>query len=145
MRVYAYSDGSSDPVVVAARTCRIVFDLWDEVYRIQVQTLSGETSLTVSTITEVEERCVVAREMRMGTAAVWSARYGANVYFAAAYELNPISADTVARIRRWLSRPASGRVESDAFFGSFVSVFVNHRVGGAERTLKFRSQTVNAP
>ena len=32
----------------------------------------------------------------------------------------------------------------EAFFGSFVSLFVNRRIGSAERVLRFRSQTVRA-
>jgi hypothetical protein len=56
-------------------------------------------------------------------------------------ELNPLSSSTLARIRRWLARPRGDyNVEGKSFFGSFVSLFVNDRIGAAERVLRLRSQ-----
>jgi hypothetical protein len=144
MRLYAYADGD-EPVAVAARSCRVVFDLWDEVYRVELVSIEGRASFSLRSLAEVEQRCVVARNLPLGDDSRWTPKSGRSAYFAAVIEFNPMSAGTVERIRRWLSRPPSGRVESDAFFGSFVSVFVNHRVGGAERVVRFRSQTVSVP
>lgn len=146
LRVYAYDEIHGNPVALAPQSCRVVYDLWEEVYRVQVQNASTHGSETVSTIAAVAQRCLVVQGLSPGTDEEWSARRGHHVYFAAIVELNPMSADTVERIRRWLARPqGGGRMESDAFFGSFVSVFVNRRVGAAERTLTFRSQSVEVP
>ncbi|MBK8171478.1 MAG: hypothetical protein IPK60_14185 [Sandaracinaceae bacterium] len=146
MRVYAYDQANGSPVALAPLSCRVVYDLWEEVYRVQVQTASSQGSETISTLSAVAQRCLVVRSLGLGTDAEWQARRGHTVYFASIVELNPMSADTVDRIRRWLARPqGGGRVESDAFFGSFVSIFVNRRVGAAERTLSFRSQSVEVP
>lgn len=146
MRVYAYDEIHGNPVALAPQSCRVVYDLWEEVYRVQVQNAAAQGSEAVTTLAAVAQRCLVVRGLSPGLDSEWSARRGHHVYFAAIVELNPMSADTVERIRRWLARPqGGGRVEPDAFFGSFVSVFVNRRVGAAERTITFRSQSVEVP
>lgn len=146
MRVYAYDEANGQPVALAPLSCRVVYDLWEEVYRVQIQNATSQGSETVTTLNAVAQRCLSVRALGLGTDSEWQARRGHRVYFAAIVELNPMSADTVQRIRRWLAQPqGGGRVESDAFFGSFVSVFVNRRVGAAERTIGFRSQSVEVP
>jgi len=145
MRIYAYRDGNSTPLVVSARTCRIVYDLWEEVYRVQVQTAGGDRIVTVRDVEDVLERCVVVRRHRVGSASDFRRQRGRRVYFAVLFEFNPLSPATIQRIRRWLARPSGGRVEGDAFFGSFVSLFVNRRIGEAENIRRFRSQSVRVP
>lgn len=141
MRVYAYRE-NGQPITVAPRSCRVAYDLWEEVYRVQVQDSRTDHVESFGTIDAVLERCLIARHVRVGTAADYGALAGDSIYFAVLLEVNPISPDTVHRLRRWLSRPAGGGREGDAFFGSFVSLFVNRRIGSAERTLRFRSQLV---
>ena len=51
-------------------------------------------------------------------------------------DLNPISEDLLADVRRWLVQPARGQRRlgaGDSFFGSFVSIFVNPRIEDSER------------
>jgi hypothetical protein len=136
-RIYAYSNGSGTPRAVHTRACRVVFDLWEEVYRVQVQTPRFDRAHTVRRVDEVVRRCLLFSHVRVGAAQDFAG--ASRVYFAALVEFNPISPDTVQRIRRWLARP-SGRMRGDAFFGSFVSLFVNRRIGDAEHTVRFRSQ-----
>jgi len=145
MRTYAYPSGGRRPIAIAPRSCRVVYDLWEEVYRVQVQTASEDTAVTVDSLDDVAERCLVARRVAVGERSDYRTRHGDDVYFAVLVELNPLSADTVQRIRRWLARPAGGRLEGEAFFGSFVSLFVNRRIGEAERAIRFRSQAVTVP
>ncbi|MEM9195753.1 MAG: hypothetical protein AAGF12_41690 [Myxococcota bacterium] len=123
------------------RSCRVVYDPWEEVYRVDLETETSDGTRTTGTLEEVVERCLVVRRAQL------TARYrrGRDVYFAALIEFNPLSPETVQRIRRWLARPGGGRSGEDAFFGSFVSLFVNRRIGAAERTLRFRSQSVEVP
>ncbi|MBW2461478.1 MAG: hypothetical protein JRH11_07515 [Deltaproteobacteria bacterium] len=145
MRVYAYAEGRSAPIAMSVRSCRVVYDLWEEVYRVQVESVNADRATTVSDLDEVLERCVISRRFPVGTAADYSRHRGRRVYFAVLFEFNPLSPDTVERIRRWLARPTGGRVQGEAFFGSFVSLFVNRRIGDAERLLSFRSQRVRVP
>lgn len=144
-RIYAYSASSQAPIAVAARSCRVVYDLWEERFRVQRASELGDETFAVRTLAEVVDRCLVARQLPVGTAADWQPSRGQRVYFAALVEFNPITPDTVQRIRRWLARPQRGRVDSDSFFGSFVSLFVNRRIGEAERALRFQSQQVDVP
>jgi hypothetical protein len=143
MRIYAYAaDGS--PVAVELRSCRVVFDLWEEVFRVQLQTPREDVTETHTTLESVLARCLVANTT-VGRTTEWNGRTG-SVYFAALLELNPLSPDTIQRLRRWLAQPAAGgRVGGDAFYGSFVSLFVNRRIGEAERSMRLRSQTVTRP
>jgi hypothetical protein len=144
-RVYAYRDGESSPVALSLRSCRVVYDLWEEVFRVQVESPRSDRTYTEDDIAGVLERCVVVRRRRIGSRGDYRTIRGRRVYFAALFELNPLSPDTVERIRRWLARPSGGRVDSDAFFGSFVSLFVNRRIGEAERIVRFRSQGARVP
>jgi hypothetical protein len=144
LRVYAYSEGRSEPLAVGGRTCRVVFDLWEEIYRVQIASADGDRVVRVRTREAVLERCLVVRREPIGRARNYSAVRGRTIYFAALAELNPISPETVQNIRRWLARPG-GHVEGNAFFGSFVSLFVNRRIGDAERTVRFRSPNARVP
>ena len=57
-------------------------------------------------------------------------------------EVNPVNAQMVEQMRKWVSRPAgsTGIGPGDALFGSFVGLFVR-QLGTADRTLRFRTQT----
>ena len=145
MRTYAYPARGRRPIAVSARSCRVVYDLWEEVYRVQVQSETEDRSATLSSIDQVLARCLVSRSVAVGSEVEWTSLGGQSVYFAVLVELNPLSPDTVQRIRRWLARPGGRRVEGEAFFGSFVSLFVNRRIGDAERTIRFRSQAIEVP
>jgi hypothetical protein len=145
LSVFAYRERGGQPITAHARSCRVTYDLWERVYRVQLQTPRVDRSELVDSIDEVIETCLVARGVPIGTKERFEARSGRKVYFAVLVELNPMSADTVQRIRRWLARPATGGIEGEAFFGTFVSLFVNRRIGDAERTIRFRSQAVTVP
>jgi hypothetical protein len=146
LRVYAYDEAApAEPVAVAPLGCRVTRDFLDDTYRVQLQSDDGDRTESVPTLDAVLRRCLVVRGLQVGRAERWQALRGRRVTFAVLVELNPLSPDTVRRIRRWLATSGGGRVENDAFFGSFVSLFVNRRIGSAERTLTFRSQPVSVP
>ena len=137
-RVYAYPEHGTRPIGFTMRSCRVVFDLWGEQYRVQVQTAANERSFTSRDLDGAIRVCVGARDLSLGDAL--AAHRGARVYFAVLLELNPLSPATVQRMRRWLSRTGEQELGGgDAFFGSFVSIFVTRRMGSAERTLSFRT------
>lgn len=138
-RVYAYLEGSDEPLAVAAVSCRIVYDLWEGLYRVQLQTDQSDRSFVVSDLRSATRSCVEVHQFSFSHPEAFGRNRGARVYFAAMLELNPLSSDTVQRIRRWLSKSGDGQLRGDAFFGSFVSVFVSRRMGSAEHSLSFRS------
>jgi hypothetical protein len=95
--------------------------------------------LAYATRSEVLDRCLVMRGIPIGDPADYP--HNSRMYVASLIQLNPLSNSTVARIRRWLARPRGDyNVEGKSFFGSFVSLFVNDRIGSAERVLRLRSQ-----
>jgi hypothetical protein len=144
-RVYAYPEAGETPITASALSCRVVYDLWEGVYRVQLQTDTSDRSSTVPDLAGVVRTCLDVRALALGDADTFARYRGRRVYFAALIELNPLSPDTVQRIRRWLSKSGGGQLRGDAFFGSFVSIFVSRRMGSAERSLAFRSAAFSVP
>lgn len=144
MRLYAFgADGQ--PIAVEARSCRVVYHIWERYYRVEVRSRQGDVTEIHASLPAVLDRCLVVDHVPIGTPHDWAGRTG-SVYFGALLELDPLSPDEIQRLRRWLAQPAAGgRVGGEAFLGSFVSLFVNQRIGSADRTLRFRSQTVAVP
>nr|MDQ3036209.1 hypothetical protein [Myxococcota bacterium] len=138
-RVYAYRGDATTPLAIGVRSCRVTYDPWGLTYRVQIQTDASDRSETMSSIDRVVDACLDLDGLAVGRARDWDGARGAAVWFAVLVELNPLSPDTVHRIRRWLARPDGVGTSGDAFFGSFVSLFVNRRIGDAERVLRFRS------
>lgn len=142
---FVYAPRREEPLAAAGHNCRVVYDLWQAVYRLDFEVLGGAvTSTAVRTRAEVLERCLVMRNVPLGESSDYTR--ARQIYVASLVQLNPLSTSTVARIRRWLARPRNDyNVESKSFFGSFVSLFVNDRIGAAERVLRLRSQEVELP
>jgi hypothetical protein len=145
LSAFAYVEGRDEPIAATARQCRVAYDLWEERFRVQVTTERTSRTISVGSIDDVVAQCLVVERLAVGTTSEWALVRGRRVYFAVLVELNPLTADTVQRIRRWLARPQRSTVDSDSFFGSFVSLFVNPQIGAAERTLRFRSQSLEVP
>ena len=144
-RVYAYPEGGEQPIAVAALSCRVVYDLWEGVYRVEEQTEAHDRSRTIGELSGVLHGCLDVRSVGVGSAELFARFRGRRIYFAVIIELNPLSPDVVQRIRRWLSKAGSGQLRGDAFFGSFVSIFVSRRMGSAERSSSFRSVSTIVP
>jgi predicted secreted protein len=144
-RVYAYAEGSdTQPIGAQALSCRVVYDLWEGVYRVQRHTAVRDETFSLNSVPSVMDTCLSAKDLPVSLSAQQNA-LGGRFYFATLVELNPLSSDTVQRIRRWLARPSGDALRGDAFFGSFVSIFVSRKLGSAEKTLAFRSAPQNVP
>jgi hypothetical protein len=144
-RLYAYSEHEREPLAVAALSCRVVYDLWEGVYRVERQTEKSDHTLTVKSLDGVIAQCLAAQATPVGDAGAYKNVRGGAVYFGVVIELNPLSQDAVQRIRRWLARPTGSELSGNAFFGSFVSIFVGRKLDSAEKTLSFRSETFGVP
>ena len=144
-RVYAYPEAGTEPISVSAISCRVVYDLWEGVYRVQAQTATSDTTRTLDDRAGVVAACLDVRALALGDEGAFTRYRGRSIYFAAIIELNPVSPDTVQRIRRWLSKSNGSQARGDAFFGSFVSIFVSRRMGSAEHTMAFRSASYDVP
>ena len=145
MRAYVYADSAPDVAVAGTlKSCRIAFDVWDEVYRLQISQPGGETTSVAINLEGVLRRCAEARDLPIVDRALLQAN---GAYFVTALvEVNPISKEMLEKIRRWVSRPpgSGNTTPGDSLFGSFVGLFVA-RVGQAERSISFRTQSMTVP
>ena len=44
MRGYVFKDSGGDPVALTVKSCKVVYDLWDEVFKLTVTQAGGTTS-----------------------------------------------------------------------------------------------------
>jgi hypothetical protein len=144
MRGYVFRESGGDPVALTAKSCRIVYDLWDEVFRIQLTQQGGASNTVAVNVEGVLRNCAEARRLPLMDRSNMAdqARY----FVAALVEVNPVSPEMLDRIKRWVTRPSGSTAigPGDHLFGSFVGLFVA-RVGDADRKLAFRTQAFAPP
>jgi len=138
-RAYLFAEGGRTPVGLSIKTCRVVFDLWDEVFRIEMRQGGLRRQTVAVNVEGVLRRCGEARRMAIINS---TAVEPLQPYFVGMLvEVNPLSKKTMDRIKRWVALPkGAGRLgPGDSLFGSFVGLFVTH-VPAADETLRFRTQ-----
>jgi hypothetical protein len=141
LRIYVYAADNRDvPVSFVLATFRVVYDLWEEDYTVRTDGPLGRKSKKYSkrkqalaAITEFDE---------FPLSPLSRIKKGPHYIAAMVVELNPVSKEMLAEMRRWLKRPAGAtRLDSSSsFFGSFVSVFVNPKLQEADSVLKLQTQ-----
>lgn len=143
-RGYVFREAGGDPVALTAKSCRIVYDLWDEVFRIQLSQPGGASSAVAVNVEGVLRICAEARALPLVEPGIL--RDGERYFVATLVEVNPLSAEMLERIRRWVTRPNGSAAigPGDSLFGSFVGLFVT-RVGDADRKLAFRTPAFTPP
>jgi hypothetical protein len=136
-----------EPVALAVQRAEIVYDIWDERFSVRVTRGLGA---------ELRAIAANADEAIWRATALWQfpivdtnrLRAGGRYVVLVRGDLNPISEDLLADVRRWLVQPARGQRRlgaGDSFFGSFVSIFVNPRIDESERQVRFVSQPFTLP
>jgi hypothetical protein len=135
-------EGTPVPGTGIWQSCRVTFDVWNEVYRLQITGPTGERSSVAVNTEGVLRRCAQVRKLPIQGYLDPSQRY----FLAATVEVNPVSQEMVEQVRRWVSRPpgSAAATPGDSLFGSFVGLFVA-RIGKADRTLSFRTQAFSPP
>ena len=140
MRAYVFRAGSDAPIALVPRVCRVVYDLWDEVYRVHVTEPESDTDKAVL-LEGVLRNCLDPRDLPVmrRVAVIPGERY----FLGVVVDVNPVSPAMVEQMRRWMSRPtgSTGILPTDALFGNFVQLFV-HQVATSDKTLTFRTQDV---
>lgn len=139
VRVYVYRSRDELPVAFAIARVDVVYDLWDEAYVIRTDSPRGsQTSRTPSRQRALE---AATRLTALPVARLPQIAVGPHYFAAVVAELNPVSDELQAEMRRWLTQRPGDRLDSGAsFFGSFVSVFVKPRLVAADRAVHLRSQ-----
>ncbi|HET6279995.1 MAG TPA: DUF4390 domain-containing protein [Polyangia bacterium] len=149
IRVYLHREGSPEPVAVTFQRSEIVYDIWDERFRLRITRGAGASM-------EFRREVKTAEEAIGDTTTFWKfpitelrrLQPGARYFLAFRADLNPISEELLSDVRRWLVQPARGQRRvgaGDSVFGSFVSIFVNPRIEDSERQVRFLSQTFVEP
>jgi hypothetical protein len=144
MRGYLFRESGGDPIALTAKSCRIVYDLWDEVFRIQLVQPGGPTSAVAVNVEGVLRNCCEVKKLPLVDRALL--REGARYFVAALVEVNPVSQEMLDRIKRWVTRPNGSNAigPGDSLFGSFVGLFVA-RIGDADKKIAFRTQAFERP
>jgi hypothetical protein len=144
MRGYLFRESGGDPVALAAKSCRIVYDLWDEVFRIQLVQPGSAQQVVAVNVEGVLRNCCEARALPIAARALLVRN---TPYFVATLvEVNPVSPQMLDSIQRWVMRPNGTNAigPGDSLFGSFVGLFVA-RIGDADRKLSFRTASFLPP
>jgi hypothetical protein len=145
VRAYVYEKDSQLPVDLVVATHRVVYDLWDEVYTVRSVSRTERSTRRLKNKKDVIR--ALTRLDRFPVASLSNVKVGPHYFLGLVVELNPVSKQLMAEMRRWLTRPA-GKAQLDttsSFFGSFVSVFVNPKLSAADKILRFRSQPFYRP
>jgi hypothetical protein len=124
------------------RHTEIVYDLWDEKFRVRRFEAGGKMETLVAA--SASEAIALATALTaFPIVPLDRLEPGVTYRLSVRADLNPISQELLADVRRWLARPsARSRMGSgESFFGSFVSVFVNPRIDESERQLRLVSQS----
>ncbi len=140
VRLYVYRAGREQPISYRLLSARIVYDLWLEKYEVRIDGPKGRVGSTHRRLDQAFRR--ITEFENVPVAALDSVVIGPHHYLAMIAELNPVSEETMAEMRRWLTRPAGTTSISrgQSFFGSFVSIFVNAKLPEADRVVRARSQ-----
>jgi hypothetical protein len=147
LRLALQEEGGDEVVSLAVQRAEIVYDIWDEKFSVRVTGgLGSELRVLAPTIEAAIWQATAVVQLPIADAS--RLRPGTRYVLLVRGDLNPISEDLLADVRRWLVQPARGQrklAAGDSFFGSFVSIFVNPRIEDSERQLRFMSQPFSLP
>jgi hypothetical protein len=143
VRTWVYPQGSTEPVGFQLIQRTIWYDLWDEVYMLRLDDPAGRRTLKIKYRAEALKTLTALDDIACARLA--DLPYDQVYTLGMEVELNPVSKETLAEVRRWLSQGTGGVDRGGSFFGSFVSVFVNPKIAEADRILRLRSQTFYRP
>jgi len=139
-----YARDGADPLTVGKEVRTVVYDLWDEQYVIRIEGSGGRKTKKVKYRAEALKILTAVEDMPI--ARLSDIPYQDIFYLRLTVQLNPVSKETLAEVRRWLSQGTGGGLDrGGVFFGSFVSVFVNPKIADADRVLRIRSQPFYRP
>jgi hypothetical protein len=146
IRVALFREGTREAVATTYRLADIVYDLWEEKFRVQRSDARGVLDQR-DAATAQEAISLAADLIQFPVADLGVMIPGVSYRLSFSTDLNPLSPVVVQELRRWLARPqGQGRLApGDSFFGSFVSIFVNPRIEDSERQLSILSQAFIVP
>jgi hypothetical protein len=144
IRIQITPQDADDPVAEQLIKRSVVYDVWDEVYTLRLEERGGQQTIKVNRKSDALKWLTAIEDLPVARLAVLPLE---KVFvLKMVVELNPVSRQTLAEVRRWLSQGTGGGIDrGGAFFGSFVSVFYNPKIADADRVLRIRSQPFYRP
>lgn len=144
IRIQITPRDSGTPVAEQLIRREVVYDVWDEIYTLRLDQPGGRKTIKVKYKGEALKWLTAIEDLPVARLAVLPTN---EVFLLKmVVELNPVSKETLAEVRRWLSQGNSGGLDrGGTFFGSFVSVFYNPKIADADRVLRIRSQPFYRP
>jgi hypothetical protein len=145
VRVYLRREGDPEPIAVGFQRAEIVYDIWDEKFRVRVTRGPG-TDRLIEAPTADQAIAAATSLLRFPIADRALLQPGQRYFLAVRGDLNPLSQELQAEVRQWLRQPAGAQRRpgiggGDSFFGSFVTVFVNPQIEDSEHQVRFVSQS----
>jgi hypothetical protein len=143
-----YRAGTRNPLSTTAQTCKVTWLVWDEIYLVEIAQPPGRSRTDKAlTASGVVRRCLNAvglfvAESKQVPGATSKPPRDLSLYLEAKVQINPVSAELLQRIKRWVSRPSgtSTAAPGDALFSTFTGLFLQ-RIGNAERELNFTTKS----
>lgn len=149
IRVQLLRGEDPEPLAVAFQRVEIVYDIWDEKFR--VRTTRGPGTDRAFDVTTVDQALWAATALvQFPVELPQPLQRGERYTLAVRGDLNPLSPELMGEVRQWLRQPAGtqrrpGSGGGDSFFGNFVTVFVNPQIEDSEHQVRFVSQPFEAP
>ena len=138
IRIWITPRDSNEPIAFVALTRQVVYNLWDEEYVLRFDEPGGRRTFKEKRKSEALRQLTALEDIPIARLA--NLPYEQIFQLSMEVELNPVSKETLAEVRRYLSQGTGSFDRGGAFFGSFVSVFVNPKIPEADRVLRIRSQ-----
>jgi hypothetical protein len=142
IQLWVYPRESTTPIGYRTIIRTVVYDMWDEIYTVK----PCESCKAMKVKSPAEALKLLSAIDDEPVALLADMPYDDIYYLAIRADLNPVSKQTMAEVRRWLSQGTGGGLDrGSVFFGNFVSVFVNPKIAEADRVLRSRSQPFYRP
>lgn len=138
MRGFVYRKGTAAPIALTGNTCKVAYDLWNEVFAVVV---NGVTKKAVVNINGVYRLCTDMVELAISDRKTLKGS-GSDYSLAVKVEVNPVSEKLIKDMERWVTRPLGANPggtlgTGDALFATFVAVFMQKNVASADKVVEF--------
>ena len=145
IQIAIFPKDSNQAVVITPVTRQVLYNLWDEVYELRFDEPGGRSKIVKEKRKAEALRRITSLD-DLAVSALAALPYDEIFVLGMSIELNPVDPKLMTEVRRWLSQGTGGGLDrGGAFFGTFVSVFVNPKIAAADRVIKIRSQPFYRP
>jgi hypothetical protein len=138
IRVALHDESDGRVVGASARTCRVRFDLWDEVFRVQVEAPGDARNLAFLAVDGVARQCAELKDFAVPLRAGLVS--GRSYFVSVRADVNPADPEMIEHLRRWVTGTSPKQAGGETLFGSVLGLFVRD-FAKSERTVVFRGAT----